>query len=99
MAKNHVLGLLLSGFILLDFSTFTAITKADDDYDRDVTPAERTKIEQVLQSLGCTSAEDMDFEINNNLYAIDRATCQDGKKYEIYLDTNYQVKFKRQDDD
>lgn len=99
MAKNHVLGLLLSGFILLDLSTFTAIAKADNDYDRDVTPAEKTKIEQVLQSLGCTSSDDMDFEINNNLYKIEGANCQDGQEYDIYLDKDYQVKFKRQDDD
>jgi len=99
MAKNYVCGLLLSGFVLLDISTFTAIAKADKDYDRDVTPAERAKIEQVLQSLGCSSTDDMDFEINNNLYKVDGANCQDGKEYDIYLDPNYQVKCKRQDDD
>ncbi|MFM8294516.1 MAG: hypothetical protein ACKN9E_08230, partial [Microcystaceae cyanobacterium] len=63
------------------------------------TPEERAKIEQVLTSLGCNSSDDIDFEINNKLYKISDANCQDGKEYEIYLDESYQVKFKRQDDD
>jgi hypothetical protein len=49
--------------------------------------------------LGCSSWEDVDFEIDDQLYEVDGAQCKDGQEYDIYLDTNYQVKFKRKDND
>lgn len=72
---------------------------ARDDDSRDITPEEQAQIGQVLQSLGCSSWEDVDFEIDDQLYEVDGAKCKDGQEYDIYLDTNYQVKFKRKDND
>jgi hypothetical protein len=86
----------LSGAFVLSLC-LGGIALADDD--RDATPNEQNKIAEVLKKEGCPSFDDVDFIFKTNLYKVDDAICNDGKKYEIYLDKNYKIVSKKEDID
>ena len=69
--------------------------KDDDDDDKPVPQETRTKIEQVLASIGCQPG---DIEFENGGYEIDDANCADGRT-ELELDTELKVTSREQDDD
>lgn len=89
------LSYLLMGAVMAEMILTTAIAKADD---RDVTAQERQRIVQVLNSMGCTSFDDAEYEIDKRRFEIDDAICADRREYEIYLDQSYQVIKKELDD-
>jgi uncharacterized protein YycO len=89
------LSYLLIGAVMAEMTLTTAIAKADD---RDITSQERQKIVQVLNSIGCNSFDDAEYEIDKRRFEIDDAICADGREYEIYLDQSYQVIKKELDD-
>lgn len=78
----------LAGVVLMEMTLTAAIARADD---RDVTAQERQRIVQALNALGCSSFDDAEYEIDKRRFEIDDAICADGRKYEIYLDANYQL--------
>lgn len=86
---------LLTGMVMLEMTLTTAIARADD---RNVTIQERQSILQVLSSMGCTSFDDVEYKIDKRRFEIDDAICDNGQKYEIYLNQNYQVIKKELDD-
>ncbi|HEY9867018.1 MAG TPA: hypothetical protein V6D21_22785 [Candidatus Obscuribacterales bacterium] len=89
--------------LLISLSFFSLILGIDSvraDNDRDATPEEIARIKQVLAGQGCSFNDDndVDFELNRNRYEVDDVICSDGKSYEIYLDQNFNIISKRQDD-
>ena len=69
--------------------------KDDDDDDKPIPQETRTKIEQVLASIGCQPG-DIEFETGG--YEIDDANCADGRT-ELELDKELKVTSREQDDD
>lgn len=95
MKKFIYLGCLyLSGAFVL---SSCLIGSAWADNDRDATPDERNKIAEVLKKQGCPYFDDVDFDFKTNLYKVDDAICNDRKKYDIYLDKNYNIVNKKED--
>jgi len=47
--------------------------------------------QQALKKQGCSSFDDVDFILRSNVYKIDDAICNDGKKYDIILDNNFTI--------
>ncbi len=88
--------ILLASASLLSFNYRVESVQSDDD--RNATPEEVAKIQQVLATQGCSLVDDVDFQLTSNLYEVDDVICQDGKSYEMYLDQNFKVVFQRQDD-
>ena len=89
--------------LLISLSFFSLILGIDSvraDNDRDATPEEIARIKQVLAGQGCSLNDDHDVEFyfNRNRYEVDDVICSDGKIYEIYLDQNFNIISKRQDD-
>jgi hypothetical protein len=78
----------MAGVVLMEMTLTAAIAKADD---RDVTAQERQRIVQALNAMGCNSFDDADYEMDKKRFEIDDAICADGREYEIYLDSNYQL--------
>jgi hypothetical protein len=69
--------------------------KDDDDDDKSVPQEARTKIEQVLASIGCQLG---DIEFENSGYEIDDANCADGRT-ELELDKEFKVTSRERDDE
>lgn len=93
----------LGYFLLISLSFLSLILGIDSvqaDEDRYATPEEIARIKQVLAGEGCSldDDDDVEFYLNRNLYEVDDAICSDGKIYEIYLDQNFNIISKRQDD-
>ena len=89
--------------LLISLSFFSLILGIDSvraDNDRDATTEEIARIKQVLAVQGCSLDDDHDVEFyfNRNRYEVDDVICSDGKIYEIYLDQNFNIISKRQDD-
>lgn len=86
-------GLIIPSLVILGTGIFTGIAYADSD--RDATAAERDKVMQVLKNQDCLYADDI--EVQGNNYKVDDVVCNDGKKYDMVLDTNLNV-ISRQED-
>ncbi|MBN4006895.1 hypothetical protein [Nostoc sp. LPT] len=86
----------LSGAFLL-WLCFAGVAWADED--RDATPDERAKVEEVLKKQSCPSFDDVDFIFRSNLYKVNDVICNDGKKYDILLDKNFNIVSKQEDRD
>ncbi|PSF37736.1 hypothetical protein C7H19_09315 [Aphanothece hegewaldii CCALA 016] len=65
--------------------------------DRDATPEEIAKVDNALKEAGCSSFDDVDFYYSLNLFKADDVMCNDGKKYDVYLDKNFKIVSKRED--
>ncbi|MEB3308606.1 MAG: PepSY domain-containing protein [Snowella sp.] len=89
--------LALSSLTLLMLTVSASALRADDD--RDVTPQEKAQIEQVLRAMGCNFYDDADFEGDRQRYDLSDVICNDGKKYDMYLDQSFKVIYKREDRD
>lgn len=87
----------VSSLTLLLLTVSTLAVRADDD--RDVTPQEKAQIEQVLRAMGCNFYDDADFERDRQRYDLNNVICNDGKKYDMYLDQGFKVIYKREDRD
>lgn len=97
MKKLIYLGIeCLSGAFLVSLC-LVGVALADED--RDATSDERAKVAEVLKKQGCPSFDDVDFIFRSNLYKVDDAICNDGKKYDIVLDKNFQIVSKQEDRD
>lgn len=67
-----------------------------DSYaDRDATPEERAKVVEALTALGCPNVGEV--EVEGNYFEADDVICDDGKKYEIYLNKDLEVIKKKLD--
>jgi len=58
--------------------------------DRPVTPEERTAIQHILAAEGCVGGS-MEFDTDDNKFAIDKTTCSDGAEWDYDLDSSYKL--------
>lgn len=63
--------------------------------DRDATPEERAKVVEALTAVGCPNVGEV--EVEGNYFEADDVICDDGKKYEIYLDKDLKIIKKKLD--
>jgi hypothetical protein len=59
--------------------------------DRPVTAEEREKLVAVLAALGCTGGE---MEVDEEAFAVEEATCNDGKSYNFEFDSEFKLLFR-----
>ncbi|AIE73586.1 MULTISPECIES: PepSY domain-containing protein [unclassified Synechocystis] len=85
----------LVGIVLMEMTFTAAIARGND---RDVTPQEQQRIVQTLNAMGCRSFDDAEYDIDKRRFEIDDAVCADGREYEIYLNSDYQVIKKEPED-
>ncbi len=64
--------------------------------DRDATPEERAKVVEALTAAGCPNVGEV--ELDGNYFEAEDVICDDGKKYEIYLDQDMKIIKKKLDD-
>ncbi|MEY2984774.1 MAG: hypothetical protein RLZZ568_1391 [Cyanobacteriota bacterium] len=76
----------------------TVSTLSANANDRDVSWAEREKIAQTLQSIGCNRFGDAEYYPDKKRFEVDDVVCENGQKYEIYLDQSYRVMKKELED-
>lgn len=90
--------LLLASFSFLSLSFGAKTVRSEDD--RNPTSQELARIKQVLEAQGCSfvNLDDVELQLNSNVYEVDDAICKDGNSYEIYLDQNFNIIMKEQDD-
>jgi hypothetical protein len=88
MKSNPLVKILF--FSALLFSVSTQVVRADDDY-RAVTADEEVKITNALSKIGCGNAKNLKFDTSTRLFEAEDAICKDGKKYDIYFDSNFKV--------
>lgn len=90
--------LLLVSFSFLSLSFGAKTVRSEDD--RNPTSQELARIKQVLGAQGCSfvNIDDVEFQLNSNVYEVDDAICKDGNSYEFYLDQNFNIIMKEQDD-
>ena len=90
--------LLLTSLSFLSLNFGAETVRSEDD--RNPTPQELARIKQVLGTQGCTfiNVDDVEFQLNSNVYEVDDAICQNGISYEFYLDQNFNIIRKEQDD-
>ncbi|GJM14906.1 MAG: hypothetical protein DHS20C13_02330 [Thermodesulfobacteriota bacterium] len=64
--------------------------------DRDANAEERAKVVEALTAAGCPNVGEV--EVEGNYFEADDVICDDGKKYEIYLDQDMKIIKKKLDD-
>lgn len=55
---------------------------------RPVTEDERSRIAEALAAAGCTGGKP---EFDDGKFEVEKATCADGKTYELYFDTSFKL--------
>jgi hypothetical protein len=98
MIKKIVVNSILIGSLSL-VSLIVSNTSVRANDDRDVTPDELAKIEDVVTAQGCSLDDDDDgnFDLEKQVYEID-VMC-DGKDYEMIIDENFNFVSKTDDND
>ncbi|MGL6281630.1 MAG: hypothetical protein ACRC2J_04405 [Microcoleaceae cyanobacterium] len=95
MIKKIVVNSILIGSLSL-VSLIVSNTSVSANDDRDVTPEELAKIEDVVTAQGCSlDDDDGNFDLEKQLYEID-VIC-DGKGYEMIIDENFNFVSKTED--
>jgi hypothetical protein len=65
--------------------------------DREVTEAERSRLEAALKAQGCTGTK-FHWDEDDREFEVDDARCADGKKYDMNFAADYTLKSKKLDD-
>jgi len=78
--------------VIMTSALFTYSTYAD----RDATPEERAEVVEVLSEAGCPNVGEV--ELDGDYFEAEDVICDDGKKYEIYLDQDMNIVKKKLDD-
>jgi hypothetical protein len=76
--------------------TFAMATSAFAD-DRALTEQEIEGVQKAIQAMGCTVA-DSEIEAEKSGYEAEDVICEDRKQYEIYLDKDFKVIKKVEED-
>ena len=67
-----------------------------DEDRREVTPDERRVVMEVLEGEGCSVAGSM--YMDDGDFEVDSVQCDDGKTYEVFLDSDYHITYKVADE-
>ena len=88
----------MKGFKLLILAlTFIGVVFTQNALaDRDATAEETARVVETLTTVGCPNVGEV--EVEGNYFEADDVICDDGKKYEIYLDQNMKFIKKKLDD-
>lgn len=87
---------ILAATLALTFVTATSAFAVDEA----LTEQQVEGVQKAIKAMGCTVA-DSDIEIENGGYEADDVLCGDGnstKKYDVYLDKNFKVTKKVEED-
>jgi len=83
--------------LFLTILIFTAPILLDEAFaERDATTEERAQVVQALSALGC--AQVCEVELDGDYFEAEDVICDDGKKYEFYLDQDMNIIKKMLDD-
>jgi hypothetical protein len=64
--------------------------------DRDATPEERAKVVEALTAVGCSTVGEI--ELDGKYFEAEDVVCEDGEKYEVHLDQEFNITKKKLDD-
>lgn len=87
----------MKGFKLLTITMIlTAAAFTNNAFaGKDATPEDTARVVEALTAVGCPNVGEV--EVKGNYFEADDVICDDGKKYEIYLDKNMKIIKKKLD--
>jgi hypothetical protein len=86
------------GLVLISAPFLVLKTAYAEDIERDATPEEQAKVMETLQQNDCTVVEDVDY-VQGNGFKAENVQCNDGKKYDVFLDDNFSITSRQEDID